>query len=267
MEVRSILLKSFGEQVLPDGQPVALLRERFWPVYLYHRFELDAAVKMIGGMLFTYAVKGDGQEPTELIAPERQRAALRVLLETLRPEALAVPARLLPLFAPRPFGYDQPLEPFDQISTARTMALMVVRALFDRQRAARLIAFQDRQKTPLTFNEVIEGTISATWSAPKPDDPNLESLKRVTERLVVDALIGLALDPEATPEVRGIAQWHLEKLVEVMARRKTDDPADQAHVGLARRDIQQCLARGASPAGLPKAPETPPANLTSESQP
>jgi hypothetical protein len=263
LEVRSILMNSFGEHALRDGEPMALLRERFWPVYLYHRFELDAAVKMVGGMLFTYAVKGDGQKPTELIAPERQREALRLLLETLQPEFLAVPSRLLPLFAPRPFGYSQPLEPFDQISTARTLAMIVVRPLLDRQRAVRLVAFQDRQKTPLTLHEVMEQMVKATWDTPTPGDPNLASLKRMTERLVVDGLIGLALDPDATPEVRSMTQWHLEKLAELIAERKGGDPVDQAHLWLAKRDIQQCLARGTSPPGLPKAPEPPAANLTS----
>jgi hypothetical protein len=262
-EVRSILMNAFGEQVLPDGQPVARLRERFLPVYLYHRFEVDQAVKMIGGMSFTYAVKGDGQNASEIIPAERQRQALHLLLETIRPEALAVPPRLLALFAPRPFGYDQPLEVFDQISTARTLAMMVVKPLVDRQRAARVVAFQEREKTPFTLNELMQEMIDATWKAPKPEDRNLAALSRISERVVLDGLIGLAVDPEATPEVRGMAQWHLEKLGDQIAQRKNDDPADQAHVRLARRDIQQCLARAASPVGLPRSPQPPPANLTS----
>jgi hypothetical protein len=264
LAVRSILLKTFGEQVLRDGQPVALLTERFLPVYLYHRFALDPAIKLIGGIKFTYAVKGDGQLPTELIAPDHQREAFHLLLEALQPGTLAIPRALLPLFPPRPFGYDLPVEAFEQISAAKTLAGMVVRALLDRERAARIVAFQDRQEAPFTFQELLEELIRATWNSPQPEVQDLATLRRVTQRAVVDGLIGLALDPEATPEVRGMAVTHLQGLGDLIAQRKSDDPVVQAHLGLAKRDIQQCLARAASPAGLPKVPQPPPANLTSE---
>ncbi len=43
------------------GQPLSRLVEVFSPLYLYHRYQLTAAVKLIGGVDYAYAVRGDGQ--------------------------------------------------------------------------------------------------------------------------------------------------------------------------------------------------------------
>ena len=160
LAVRTILLNRFGENVLQAGQPMGLLQERFIPVYLYHRFALGAAIKLIGGMEFTYAMKGDGQTPTQLFNPVRQREALKLLLDAIQPEALVVPPRLLPLLAPRPFGYESTAQPFNQLDTSRMLASTVISGLLNYERASRLVTFADRQENPLTFNELVQEMIT-----------------------------------------------------------------------------------------------------------
>ena len=38
------------------------LREVIVPLYLYHRYQVNAAAKSVGGYDFRYAVRGDGGE-------------------------------------------------------------------------------------------------------------------------------------------------------------------------------------------------------------
>jgi hypothetical protein len=99
MEVRRAALAQFGVTALQAGEPVANLRRKFVPVWLLHRYQVEAAAKIVGGVDFTYSVRGDGQETTTIVAPEVQRRALDALMATLSPRELEVPAPLLPILS------------------------------------------------------------------------------------------------------------------------------------------------------------------------
>ncbi|MFQ5694818.1 MAG: zinc-dependent metalloprotease, partial [Terriglobia bacterium] len=252
VRVRAALLARFGEKALRRGEPLGLLEERLAPVYFHHRFALEAAVKLVGGLEYTYAVKGDGQGATRLIKPARQREALRVILEGLRPEALALPESLLQKLAPRPFGYQPTGEGFrsktapvfDELGAARTLATMIVEAVLNRERAARLVAFATRQAQPLTLDEVVEELIDATWKQPWAAEPKRATLQRVAQRVVLDRLLALAGDKEATVEVRAVAEWALAELVDDLKDQEHPEPLGEALRQLAVRDIQRFLNRG-----------------------
>jgi hypothetical protein len=111
MEVRRIAMRQFGLGNVPAGTPLSLLEAKFLPLYLHHRYQLQAAVKSVGGLYYTYAVKtaGGGPSPAEVqrvVPAARQRDALAAVLDTVRPEELAVPPRILQLIPPRAFNYE-----------------------------------------------------------------------------------------------------------------------------------------------------------------
>src|SRR5690606_8129744 len=72
---------------------------------------------------------------------------------------------------------------FDHLRAARILAAMVLEPLLDPARAARLVAFADRQPGALTLPEVIDAMLARTWNAPRDADPRHRSLRRVTERV------------------------------------------------------------------------------------
>jgi hypothetical protein len=94
--VRELALERFGERNLRAGRPLASLEDVLVPVYLLHRYQLQAVGKLVGGQHFTYAARGDGQPAARPVAPERQRAAIEALLGTLSPDVLRLPDELLP---------------------------------------------------------------------------------------------------------------------------------------------------------------------------
>src|SRR5262249_40219056 len=63
LEVRRIALARFGEHNLPAEAPLGALNEVLAPLYFHHRYQLEAAAKSIGGLDYSYAVRGDGQPP------------------------------------------------------------------------------------------------------------------------------------------------------------------------------------------------------------
>ena len=85
---------------------MATIEEVLVPLYLHHRYQVEAAASAVGGMHYIYAMRGDGREPT--FAPRRpneQRAALQALMATLKPSALALPRLRVEESPPRPSGY------------------------------------------------------------------------------------------------------------------------------------------------------------------
>ncbi|HUD94906.1 zinc-dependent metalloprotease, partial [Sphingobium sp.] len=99
LAVRKIALERFGLDNLPAGAAAADLRRMIVPIYLFHRYQVTAASKLIGGVEYSYAVKGDRHEQAQPVDAAQQRAALRALLATLDPAALDLPNRLIPLLS------------------------------------------------------------------------------------------------------------------------------------------------------------------------
>src|SRR5258708_32902484 len=76
IDVRRIALSQFGLRNIPMGTPLAQLEEMLVPLYLHHRYQLEAAAKSIGGLDYRYSVKEEGglvPTPTRRIVPAAGR--------------------------------------------------------------------------------------------------------------------------------------------------------------------------------------------------
>ncbi|HUK90573.1 MAG TPA: zinc-dependent metalloprotease [Blastocatellia bacterium] len=230
MEVRRIAMSQFGLGNVPTGTPLAMLEAKLVPLYLHHRYQLAAAVKSVGGLYYTYAVKtASGPNPAvaqEIVPAVRQREALAAVLDTIKPEELAIPSRILELIPPRAFGYTgrhtelfaTRTDPaFDPIGVATIAADMAVSALLEPHRAARLIDYHARNRDNPGFAEVVHGLIASTWSGPEQADPYHAEIARAVQSLVVTRLMDLAGNPQASHEVRETAEGALDDLAAALA--------------------------------------------------
>jgi len=215
LDVRRVAMRRFGERNIRVGEPIALLQERFAPVYLMHRFAINSLAKTIGGMEYSNAVRGDLLQATRSIPMAEQRAALRMLVQALQPAELAIPDTILTLLAPRPFGYDESVElfgsrtrpTFDELGAARTLAQMIVDAVLQRERAARLVQQTARSEQALTLGETIDALMGAATVRGEGVPPRkAAALRRVVQRSIADRLLTLAADREADPAARAMAE-------------------------------------------------------------
>lgn len=230
MRVRQVAMSRFGERNIRPGEPVALLQERFAPLYFMHRFALNSLSKTVGGMEYSNATRGDGLQATRPISGARQRAALHQLLGALQPAELAIPDTIITLMAPRPSGYRGSVElfqsrsepAFDDFGAARSLSQMIVDGILQTQRADRLVLFASRERDALTLGETIDSLIATTWIASAGESAKNAALRRVTRRAVTDRILSLAADTDAAPETRAIAELKLTRLRPVASRRATD---------------------------------------------
>lgn len=239
-DVRRVAMRQFGLRNLRAGEPVALLQERFVPVYFMHRFALNGVSKAVGGMEYANAVVGDGQQATRPVPAARQRAALARLMGALSPAELAIPDSVVTLLGPRPFGSEGSVElfksrttpAFDEFGAARTLAQMIIDGVLQGQRAARLVQQGARDEAQLSLAEAIDVLVDATWGAAPATGPRkLAAIQRVTQRAVAERLLVLAADASAAAEVRAMADYKVTALRGVaLAKAKAAGATDRGVV-------------------------------------
>ena len=271
LRVRRIALDRFGEHNLPIGRPMAYLQEVLAPIYFFHRYQLDAAAKALGGMESSDAVRGDGQRATRIVDGERQRRALEVILGILDPAALDLPESLLELLAPRPYDVEPNREmfahatdpAFDALGAAATAADDVVEALLQPERLARVEDFHRRDASLPAVHDVLASLVEAAFAHPEGDEAERRAaIRRTVERVVVDRLIHDA----ARPHLRASLRAEMEQaLIDLLARfgegsafDEAFDPIGTTHVDALRRDIRRFLERGTTAATRVIVPADPP---------
>lgn len=259
MAARRIILDHYGSDVLSAGEPLGELRDRrLWMAYLHHRWAIESAVGYIGGMYHEVVVKGDTAPATQIVPAATQRGVLGLLMQAIEPGELYLPESLLEQLAPAPADNIEDLSEdyaFDQLRAARILAALVLEPLLAPERAERLVAFADRDPGLPGLPEVIDAVIAHTWSAPRDADGRHRSLRRVTQRVALDALMELGASPKATPEVRSYVLDRLALLGRDLERRRDGDALAQAHYRQAARDIARFLENPAENA--PKSATVP----------
>ena len=248
MQVRARALQQFSERNIRSGRPLATLEEVLVPIYLLHRYQLQAAGKLIGGERFNYALRGDGQRATDPVSADRQRAAIEAVTATLDPGALRVPEALLDSIPARPPGFSLTRETFaretgktfDAIAPARSATSLTLDVLLNPERAARMIAAHARQPDLPGFDEVVSSLMAATWYAAKRQGIEAE-IQRATGNQVLVRLMLLANHDGTNAQVRALALDAvngLESWLSARAARETD-AGWRAHYGLARFRIER----------------------------
>jgi hypothetical protein len=248
MQVRAAALKRFGENNIREGAPLATLEDVLVPVYMLHRYQVEAASKLVGGMDYTFALRGDGQTPTQIVAPAEQRGALAAVIATLKPEVLALPESLLRIIPPRPPDYERGREhfkthtspAFDALAPAEAAAQHTLRFLFNPERAARLVEFHARNAESPGLEEVLEAIVAATWKTPHGDGLRGQ-IANAVDMVVLYDLMALAANDRASDQVRAIARFKLYELdrwldAQMVSRQPILEPA---HVAFASRQIAQ----------------------------
>jgi len=209
MLIRRRLLDNFSEKAIPQGAPMATLQEVLVPIYLLHRYQVEAAAKSLGGLYFTHAVKNDGQDPTQLVEAAEQWRAFDALMATITPTALELPETLIRKIPPRPTGYPATIEvfrgytgpTFDPIAAAEAAADNSLSYLLDAERAARLIEYQARDDRQPGLLAVLDSVLARTWKAPLPAGYRGE-LQLLVDNLTLKRLLALAADPRHAGNVR-----------------------------------------------------------------
>lgn len=248
LKVRDFALRRFSARNIRMGRPMATIEEVLVPLYLLHRFQIQAVGKLVGGQYFRYTLRGDGQQVTASIDADRQRTAIAILLHTLSPTVLRLPDGLIDSIPPRPPGFPKTRETFpthtgtvfDPLGAAGSAVALTLDVLLDSTRAARMIVAHSRQPDLPGFAELTDSLLRTTWYAGRRPGFDAE-IQRTTNDLVLVRLMLLAANEAADAQVRAVAFDAIAGLDDWLARRIAGESNAQwrAHYRLARHRIER----------------------------
>ena len=263
MEVRRVALSRFGERAIQRRTPLAAMEEVLVPLYLHHRYQLEAAGAALGGQEYIYALRGDERVPFQRVSGSHQRAVLDAMLATLAPATLALPQAVVDRLPPRPSGWGRHREmfprwtgsTFDVVSPAVVAATITVGSILDPSKAARLVEQNAVDPSLPGLGEVLDRMLE-TVADNSVRTPYEAEIRRAVERVAVERVMGLAANADM-PQVRAVAMQRVRSRQAQLEAGGRGADADAAHAALLAADMSRFLE---DPEGyaFPGVPEAPP---------
>jgi Met-zincin/Domain of unknown function (DUF5117) len=253
LRVRRAALDRFGVAAIRAGRPMATLEEVLVPLYLHHRYQTEAAAKVLGGQEYAFTLRGDEQAAPRPVSGDVQRAALEALLTTLDPAQLALPQTVLGLIPPRPFTYEAHREMFDRytgptfdaVSPAATAADITLSLLLNPQRAARLVEQSALDPSLPGLDWTLDRVVRATFGR-QLRDPYQAQIQRAVGSVLIRRLMQLAQDAPM-PQVRASANYSLMRIRGQYGYDGFPGDPDDAYRAMIAADITRFLERPYTP--------------------
>ncbi|MDG1660643.1 MAG: zinc-dependent metalloprotease [Winogradskyella sp.] len=230
LALRKQAIGNFSKDNIKSYEPYSVLEDVFVPLYFYHRYQTEAATKVIGGLDYNYAVKDGDEFTVKRIDAKEQRETLNVLLETLSAETLAIPKDKLELFPPRAFGYGRSRESFkgktgvsfDPFSAANTASDMTLKFLLNPQRANRLVLQQSLDSKQLSLEELLNSIIENSFNKSYNDTYFGETQYQINSN-VLKYLMNLAVNDQSYFQTKAIANKQISQLLRRFLNLKATD--------------------------------------------
>lgn len=249
LEIRQAALNRFGENAIKPGTDLAQLEDTLVPLYLFHRYQTEAAIKEIGGLDYRYSVRGDGQMLPVIVSNDDQKKALAAVLKTLSPQTLTMPESLLRMLPPRPPDLRRTGESFashtgltfDPLAAAESAADLTLTVLLDPQRASRMLQYHMRvPPSSPSLREMLEAVSKAVAERPEGGHTMSSEVERAVEFRALEAMFSLAMNPEASSQARAITRSHLlDVLQQWTTEAKPTDSAEAIHRAAMVARLQQ----------------------------
>jgi len=223
LEVRKFAINNFGLENIKKDASYTSLEDLFVPLYFYHRYQTEAVSKIIGGLDYAYAVKGDAPLVVKQLDPEEQRRALQTLMKTVDVENLRIPSRILELFPPRAMGYRRSRESFksklgvafDPFGAAATASNLTFSFILHPERASRLIANKSLNDKQLSLDETIDVLFEYSFRKNHKNSQDAELQQLINEQLL-NSMFHLLVSDQVYPQVKAIGFDKLKELVKYL---------------------------------------------------
>jgi hypothetical protein len=171
LNFRRQAISNFSEDNIKQNEPYSVLEDVFVPLYFLHRYQTEAATKVIGGLDYNYKTKGDNQFSVLPVDGDIQLQTLESVIKTLQASELAIPRDKLNLFPPRAYGFNRTRESFksntgvafDPLSAASTASEMTLKFLLHPERANRLVLQKGLDSNQLGLDDVFDQIIKKSF--------------------------------------------------------------------------------------------------------
>ncbi|MFK7767920.1 MAG: zinc-dependent metalloprotease [Mariniblastus sp.] len=209
IRVRRIALDQFDPTKLPKGTTTHDIAQYLTPVYLHHRYQIQAVGKLIGGYIYEYGYVGDDIAPSQAVETVIQREAVKELINSISPDQLIIKPDILKTISPRPYSSirDQEIlrsrmgRIFDPLAAASVAVNLTLDELLQHERLNRL---SKQDTVALTPREIVDDLMDRYWGELPKSKPKAQ-LVQVVREAILDHLMKLADNPKADVSVRTAA--------------------------------------------------------------
>jgi hypothetical protein len=224
MQIRTLALRHLSLDHLRRGEPYSTLEDRMVPMYLLHRYQVEAVVKLIGGVDYDYGVKGPVVYNTKTVDATTQRNALKAFVSTLAPEALKIPKHLRSLIPPRSFSNPRTREnflsqsgvAFDYLGVANSLSNALLGILLHPERANRLVAQYGFDTNQLGLKETLNDLTTSLFKV-RYREPHEQQLNDIVKANLLKQMMHLGQHPNASAIVKALVHEQLVSLDQWLA--------------------------------------------------
>ena len=219
LTLRKHAIANFSIDNIKTNQPYSVLEDVFVPLYFFHRYQTEGVTKVIGGLDYSYALKGDGSTIVKRVPGKTEKKALVSILKTLNVEELAIPKKLLNLFPPRAFNYGRTRESFksktgvafDPFGAVETASAMTLELLLHPERVTRLVQHKSLDDSQLGLVEVLDEVIANSIQKSYKDS-YYQELQNVVNYQLLNQLFHLSSNKDMYWQVNAIVNDKIDKI-------------------------------------------------------
>ena len=225
MVLRKYSLDNFGTQTISKGTPYSEAEKMLVPVYLMHRYQIEAVSKLIGGVHYNYAVKGFEEPLHQAVSVPAQHIALQNLLDVLTPEALAIPEEARDILLPSAKGYSRSRESFksknamvfDPLHSAEALTNFVFSLALHPDRLSRI------NQQEVSLDDYLKAIEIRIFEEAGREEQYLSQLSMIPQKLYVIHLIKLIKNSATDKQISALAQLRLQNITSYMKEARSVD--------------------------------------------
>ena len=244
LNVRSIALKNFSDDQLRVGEPYSVLNDRLVPMYFLHRYQAEAIVKLIGGVDYSYGVKGPIPFEIATVAVETQKEALTAMINSLSSEVLAIPKSLLKQLPPTAFGYSATRESFraqtgrvfDVLGAPASLGKGIMQMILNPERVSRLIQQKALDANQLSFDQLANELTKSIFKKQYRDSYH-QAIQTQLKESYLNVLFGLHANNNTTASVKAIS-FGVIKRIENGLKKNTLEPYRAYYINKIKRFLE-----------------------------
>lgn len=227
LDIRKQSIADFSANNIKTAQPYSVLEDVFVPLYFFHRYQTEAVTKVIGGLDYTYAIKGGENTIVKRVSGKVERNALKAVLRTIDVNEIAIPKEKLAMFPPRAMGYGRTRESFksktgvafDPFGAVETASSMTISLLLHPQRITRLVQHKSIDQSQLGLVEVLDELIKNSIKK-FHNDAYYQELQNVVNFQVLEQLMFLSSHDGMYAQVNAIVNAKIDEIHEFLKRSK-----------------------------------------------
>ena len=251
MLIRDKAINNFSKYNIRSFETYSKLEDVFVPLYFLHRYQTEAASKLIGGLNYNYATRDDNQTIVKDVSFKEQKNALLSVLSTLDAKNLAIPKSKLELFPPRAYSFARTRESFksmtgvsfDPLSAVSTASEMTLSLLLNPERMNRLVIQSSLSNSGLqnmSLNYLLKTLTNNTFkmengSGPEINDSYLFEVQQVINNNYLKFLLNLASNKKSFFQVKAESRKALGDIIQILGSKKHKNKYSGEYLNIIRK--------------------------------